>query len=81
MFVHVSIITLLLGIAFKNELMDFSHLRTATSNVKYYSAYLYLMSEQCRNFCLNEYVDIFNNTMWTGDQLIARSKSKVKLTL
>jgi hypothetical protein len=35
LFVHVLIITLLLSLALKNELMDFNHLRTATSDVKY----------------------------------------------
>jgi hypothetical protein len=34
-FVHALIITFLPSLALKNELIDFSHLRTATSDVKY----------------------------------------------
>jgi hypothetical protein len=34
LFVHVLMIILLPSLAFKNDLMDFSHLRTATSDVK-----------------------------------------------
>jgi hypothetical protein len=47
LFVHVLIIILLLSLTFKNDLMDFSHLRTATSYVKYLFLHIFIiMSEQ-----------------------------------